>query len=245
MDSISIYVVSHKLFDTSILKDPYLPIYVGKITPPEGCTTDKTGDSIADKNSDYCELTALYWIWKNCSSDIVGLCHYRRLLCSRKKGLVSFHLLTSNEISRILSRYDVIVPMCYYFREAVVDEPHHVQYLKVRDIIKESCPDYLASFDWFFGQLRIYPQNMFIARKETVDAYCQWLFGIFNIYEKRYGLKGDRLYGFLSERLFNVWLCKNKLRLYPVPVNETERPKKKKTDLLVIKARIVKDSFKK
>ena len=42
---------------------------------------DDTWDNISNKNNDYAELTAQYWVWKNYNlsdSDYVWFCHYRR-----------------------------------------------------------------------------------------------------------------------------------------------------------------------
>ena len=34
-----------------------------------------TGDHISSKNPNYCELTGLYWAWKNLDCEYIGLCH--------------------------------------------------------------------------------------------------------------------------------------------------------------------------
>lgn len=39
---------------------------------------DNTGDNISDRNRQMCELTAMYWIWKNADAEVVGIEHYRR-----------------------------------------------------------------------------------------------------------------------------------------------------------------------
>ena len=64
---------------------------------------------------------------------------------------------------------------------------------------------------------------MFVMKKSLFDAYCQWLFTILFAMEKQVDMTGyssyeQRLYGFLSERLFNVWLEKQQLRICEVSV---------------------------
>lgn len=58
-----IYVVTHK--DIS-LKSPenYKIIGVGNNSIINEDFHDNTGDNISSKNKNYCELTALYWLWK-------------------------------------------------------------------------------------------------------------------------------------------------------------------------------------
>ena len=65
---IKILVACHKADPNIRHDDIYMPIQVGKALHPEldlGFQCDNTGDNISEKNGSYCELTALYWAWKN------------------------------------------------------------------------------------------------------------------------------------------------------------------------------------
>ena len=79
---IKILVACHKADPNIRQDDIYMPIQVGKALHPDldlGFQCDNTGDNISEKNGTYCELTALYWAWKNLKDvDYIGLCHYRR-----------------------------------------------------------------------------------------------------------------------------------------------------------------------
>ena len=82
---VKILVASHKEYrmpDDSI----YLPLHVGAEGKVDadgqpldlGWTKDNTGDNISRLNPGFCELTGLYWAWKNLKADYIGLVHYRR-----------------------------------------------------------------------------------------------------------------------------------------------------------------------
>ena len=75
---IRIVVAAHKPY--WVPSDPmYLPVHVGaEGKPPLQYQPDNTGDNISRKNPNYCELTGLYWAWKNLDADYIGLVHYRR-----------------------------------------------------------------------------------------------------------------------------------------------------------------------
>ena len=51
----------------------------------ENTIGDDTGDNISEKNRYYCEISAIYWAWKNYEKlgtpDYIGLSQYRRFFC--------------------------------------------------------------------------------------------------------------------------------------------------------------------
>lgn len=232
---INIYVASHK--ETTFPNNSiYIPIRVGASINNEdfGYLRDDKGENISNKNKNYCELTAIYWIWKNDKSDIVGLTHYRRYFFKRFKGCKFANVLDENDIEKLLVNNDIILPNRTFIIKHNVktswEYSHHLKdYEKCRAIIERKYPEYLDDFDKFSKSKLMYTCNMCITKKKVFDDYCNWLFDILFELEKEIDLSNyddynKRLYGFLSERLLNVWTIHNKnLKIKRIPVYNMAR----------------------
>ena len=211
---LKIYVV-HSIYDKilgeqSVCQSFEVPIQVGaKLTDKKlFAVRDDEGENISEKNKQYCELTALYWIWKNDSSKYVGLSHYRR----------KFDLEGESIINALRNGVDVIVTVPVLNFDTV-----KVQYCKdheekdwniLLETISELYPEYLQAAEEVQSGIYYYAYNMFITRKEILDMYCEWLFTILNSCEHKIGVKEDtyqnRYIGFLAERLLTIYLAHNK-----------------------------------
>lgn len=228
--SVKIYVAAHQpsALPLGTDKDIYDILQVGA----EGKVyfsniRDNLGENISEKNVLYNELTGLYWIWKNSKEDIVGLCHYRRffvdgwgkainLLVGKNKGYTG-----RNYIYYQLSKYDAIVHNLSIALPSV--KKHYckcnspIGYLCLQEAIAEISPDYLDSFERVMNGSKIHFLNMIIARRELVSRYAEWLFDILFETEKRIafhiGKVPDREMGMLGERLMDVWLLKEGIRV--------------------------------
>lgn len=195
------------------------------------------GDNISAKNQYYCELTGIYWAWKNLNTDYIGLCHYRRYFVYNKKGWLIekdkfSKVLNREEVQKILKNTDIILPKKrHYVIEDLYSHYKHTMYVKpldeTRKIIEEKYPEYLKEFDRLHSRTSAHMFNMFIMKKEILDRYCEWLFCILDELEKRVGdLKYDdfhsRFYGRISELLFDVWINKNNLKYEEIDVKDIE-----------------------
>lgn len=165
--------------------------------------TDCEGENISAKNRQFCELTGLYWIWKNACEDYVGLVHYRR-----------HFLLPDNWVKRMTgNKVDVILPVPLYVAPNIAEnyrERHTASdwdYL-MRYFMKNLPEEYEAADRIFSGNLYS-PCNMLIARKEVLDNLCEWMFPILFAMEAHGGEKEDsyqnRYPGFISERLITYF----------------------------------------
>lgn len=220
-----IYIITHKQFKSVTDIEFYKPLLVG--ADRGQCTAyalcDNTGDNISSRNQNFCELTGLYWIWKNTNEDTVGICHYRRYFTKRKvfrkNGLPDENLLTS-----ILNQYDMILPRKKWFNGRNAKD-FYGKYHKIDDwnrmvsVAIRLYPEYEKDIRWFERQKSGYCYNMFATRRNLLDDYCSWLFSILFELEKstdigRYSEYNRRIYGFLAERMINIWVHHNILKVF-------------------------------
>lgn len=236
-DNVVMLVVAHKLFDEPEDRLLYQTILVGDIkNTNKNRLTDSDGDeNIADKNAYYCELTAMYWAWKNLKCEYIGINHYRRYFMSpnkKEKKLTS--IISKDEILDLLDKYDIVLPKKKILFPSSIKRYYLVHHYGkdlelIKNIIKEKTPEYLEAFDKTMRKKSMYVCNMIITNKDIYDRYCKWLFGILFEAEKRmdiseYSKTQQRVFGFLAERLLNVWIEKNnQLSVYELPMLSLEQ----------------------
>lgn len=215
---IKVVIATHKKYDMPSDK-MYLPLQVGAEGKNDlGYEKDNTKDNISLKNPYFCELTGLYWAWKNLKEDYIGLAHYRRHFASKKinkKDLFN-SVLTKEEASKLLNNTDIIVPKKRnYYIENLYSHYEHTMYIEPLDItgqiLQERYPEYMIEFDKLKTRRSAHMFNMFIMKKDKLGEYCTWLFDILFELEKRvdnskYDSFHARFYGRVSELLLDVWL---------------------------------------
>ena len=139
-----VVVATHKAF--GMPKDKmYIPLHVGAEGKYDdngapldlGFQKDNTGDNISDKNSQFCELTGLYWAWKNLNAGYIGLVHYRRHFKGiktssgnkKKRSEIKSDfdkILTYRQLKALLQKYSVIVPKKrHYYIETLEKHYEH------------------------------------------------------------------------------------------------------------------------
>lgn len=223
MPFIRIYMAKSHV-DKPLRSSMPLPEYVFPIQVGVDCCdvrvadlADNTGNHISGKNGNYCELTALYWMWKNKliaagsedgeEGQYFGLCQYRRGFDFTEDDLLRF---ADNGVDAVLP-----YPLPY--------EPdinvHHERYIKEGDwnamlqALGELQPEYAEAFPKILGQQYLYNFNVILAKKKVLRDYCNWLFPILERTEKLSEPKGcersDRYIGYMGETLETLYFMKN------------------------------------
>ena len=220
--TIAIFTATHVRFNKP--SEPiYIPLHVGRAGKEDlGYIGDNTGINISDLNWLYGELTGLFWIWQNVYDiDYVGLCHYRRYFLDNSE------IMRREKYLEILGEYDAIVSKhfdCGTKYRNYYGKAHNVNDIDaVGNAIKNIYPEYVESFNTAMIGSIFYSGNLVVTKLEILKGYAEWLFNVFaeaseNIDVSKYDSYHKRVYGFLSEQLFYVYLLRNKYTYYEAPV---------------------------
>ena len=239
---VKIIVCTHK--EVAIPKyEFFLPIQAGAALHEHilKYVLDDSGDNISNKNLNFCELTAHYWTWKNLKNiDIIGLNHYRRYFdfaenypqyapdrkyISIKDFFLKPYFLPNMDV--IFDRYDIILPNTrnYPYNMSTQYAVYHIvdDWNILKNVIRELSPEYMPAFEQTMER-RNYSSNynMFITKWKYFNEYSEWLFKILFEVEKRCKISAypvqARIFGYMSERLINVYCEYRHLRIKHVPL---------------------------
>ncbi len=206
--------VAKTVFDNDFSKEVPLKYFESIIQAGTGLTEDRLhdatyfdndGENISSKNKQFCELTALYWIWKHADQDIIGLEHWRRRFLLPDNWIQIFQ---KDKIDVILP-----VPLCVMPSLEENYRGRHVSEVwdRAMKILEEMYPEDAEPAGRYFKEHNLYsPCNMMIAKGDILKEYCSWLFPVLLKLNEEIGSLEDsyqnRYPGFLSERLLNYYL---------------------------------------
>ncbi|WP_155723689.1 DUF4422 domain-containing protein, partial [Pediococcus acidilactici] len=123
------------------------------------------------------------------------------------------------DVEELLAKTPIILPKKrkYYIETNYSHyvHAHHQEPIDVtRKVIVDKYPEYLDAFDQMMKRTSAHMFNMFVMKKELFDEYAMWLFDILGEVEKQidiseYSVQEARVFGYLAERLMDVWILTN------------------------------------
>ena len=174
---------------------------------------DNVGDNISHKNEFYCELTALYWIWKNENlTDYVGFNFYSRVFNFDEKQL---SYILSSGIDAIVPEAVILSPL----RLLPKIQPRNNEMIEdfLERAIAKTDSSYLNTFKTLGKEGVILPSNIFILRRDIFCNYCQFVFAVLEEYENLLSEFGKtippRHIGYMCEQLQSIWFLKHSSEL--------------------------------
>lgn len=196
-------------------------------------------DNISSKNRSFCELTAIYWAWKNIKKlypdlQYIGLNHYRRFFAFNERRVtgngipkdvqnITQYKFDMPMVESCLESNKIITTPKAYLKTSLAGSYEHCHNSSdlriIHDIVRDDYPEFLSTFnEVYLGKNFFYDCNMFIMPWNEFEAYCEWIFGILFKAEKlinieNYDTYQKRIYGFLAEHLWTVWAIH---RQYPL-----------------------------
>lgn len=253
-ENTKIIVCCHKACELP-KSDLFFPVQVGAAIAKtdlgfqrDDMVNGKPCDSISEKNKSYCELTAIYWVWKNLKTlcpeiKYVGLCHYRRFFCFDNRPVyddaielpveqISSYTLDETKLGKLLEKYDFFMSKKRIYQYSLLMDYsyNHISedMRTLAKVVNDLHPEYMDSFVRIIAcNNKVSLYNLNVMRWDKFCSYCDWLFGIIGEAEKRiniehYNSVQGRIWGYMAERLFNVWAdyqikrCGAKVKYLPI-----------------------------
>lgn len=177
------------------------------------------GDNVDSLNPYYCEMTGLYYLWKHCDEEIVGLEHYRRYF-----GNQDLSIINEEQINEILKTHDIIVdnvkmPFKNYsgwYQNTIMGRIDEIK--RGLLIVKTLYPEIYPSIESYLHEHDVIEGNMFVARKELMNEYFEFIFTVLRTYiesMKHFNLPiKPRICGFIAEYFFGGWIKYKQLKTY-------------------------------
>lgn len=149
------------------------------------------------------------------------------LIYTKNTKLFVPKIINQTEVEILLQKYDAILPQARKLKYTV--ENHFKRYHDINDlklvesILKVRYPDYLEAFHEVIQGKRLHANNMFILKDEHFQELMTWWFDVLFEFERRVDLTKytgyqQRIFGFIAERLLNVWFKHQQLNCVELPV---------------------------
>lgn len=193
--------------------------------------SDRTDGIQIARKTNYCELRAQYWVWKNeafSETDYVGFFHYRRYLDLEKNTITELPAaarptpyriarrpsgrLYQRDIYPLIADFDVIAPTWEYTGISVWERYGKSSRQRGKDlktayrVIAERHPVFLSAADAYLDGLGEYYGNIYIMKWGRFQEYCAWLFDILEEFDRRAPDAPPFADGLLGERLFGIYM---------------------------------------
>lgn len=241
-EKLTILVCAHKPDEHIRNYPPYKAIQVGAALHPEmdlGFLKDNVGDNISEKNPKYCELSAIYWGWKNLKNvKYAGLAHYRRYFDIN---------VNEDNIEELMNGYDIMVVKPFMTHEFSVNKSlltfatSQEDFWLYVDTFLYMRPEYKTEIiDYFVNYNKFYPFTMFLAKKEIYDDFCEFVFPVFFELEKRIPehsfSRQNRYMAYFGEWSLGLYIFCKHLKVKKVPYimhsDNSNQPTKAKSKIL-------------
>lgn len=244
-NKVKVVVCCHNSLPANSAGEQYFLLQVGKRIHSDidlRIQGDDAGKNISQKNNSYCELTGLYWAWKNLDAEVIGLCHYRRFFdfhhqCRpgfpytsfSESEFKDFDLRIPENVIEKISKGLVITSSSMSFRYSVASEyciAHISDDLRtLESVIEETqSQNVIRAFKkHLYASNTRSAFNMLIMNRDNLDKYCTWLFEILSKVESKIDISNynscqRRIFGYMAERLLDVWIDANNIKAAHVPV---------------------------